>query len=136
MSKLHFGTEECLWSYWAIVIFRQLKVEIRWSSVSTDGFHSKTTIKQQFYSLQLFDFFSDFVHLFANQVLPFTLVRFVICQKFLFCFFCTWLHLLLFCLATCLLGEKTYFLFTTQFPISSFSFRNVHFENQSRPHLF
>ena len=46
-NKFHFGTEECLWSYWTLVILRPLKVEIHRSTVSTDGLHSKSIIEQQ-----------------------------------------------------------------------------------------
>ena len=47
LSKFHFGTEKYLWSYWTLVIFRPLKVEIHRSTVSTDGLHSKSIIGQQ-----------------------------------------------------------------------------------------
>ena len=46
LSKFHFSTEECFWSYWTIVIFRPLKVEVHRSTVSTDGLHSKFIIEQ------------------------------------------------------------------------------------------
>ena len=36
-----------LWSYWALVIFRPLKVEIHRNTVSRDGPHSKSIIEQQ-----------------------------------------------------------------------------------------
>ena len=39
LSKFIFGTDECLWSYWTIVILRPPKVEIYRSTVSTDVLH-------------------------------------------------------------------------------------------------
>ena len=36
-----------LWSYWALVIFRPLKVEIHRNTVSKDDFHSKSIIEQK-----------------------------------------------------------------------------------------
>ena len=42
------------------VCMRPLKVEIHQSTVSTDGFHTKSIIAQQSYdSYVLFDFYSD-----------------------------------------------------------------------------
>ena len=45
-SFVRFSTEGCLWSYWNILIFRPLKVEMHCSKCS-DGLRSKSIIEQQ-----------------------------------------------------------------------------------------
>ena len=44
--KISFITEGCFWSYWTIVTFRPLKVEIHRSTALVDGFHTKSIIEQ------------------------------------------------------------------------------------------
>ena len=52
LSKFHFGTNEFVWSYWTIVIFRPLKVEIhlnRWPSLEVHQWAAIITFLTTFF---------------------------------------------------------------------------------------
>ena len=55
--KFTFSTEGCLWFYWTIVIFCPLKVEINWSTVSTE--HKQGNAWPKIFSLNTFSVWDE-----------------------------------------------------------------------------